>query len=253
MANLVEFIGASGIGKSHLRAKLLHARHNTHIMSFERAATLSTQNRSLLKELLFNTPESIHNRNWFNQLMGIRGEHVESFYRDNAVGNTTAHLYTKTLDFSLQYLFNSERPLDMKLRILNYLKHLLYKHYLIKTKFSLEQSVLMDEGLVMNVRGLDQVAFSQVPYIVELMPQFVIHCVAPTAIAIPRYLSRANAAGKKVTDNDAQNTFIITSKRAEILSGKLAEIGVPIHKVDLSSSAEELSSDILHALNLVFK
>jgi hypothetical protein len=146
--------------------------------------------------------------------------------------------YHELLEISLYASVLSDRPLSLKLSISDFIQRLIFKHFTIMEYYKTSKPILIDEGLLMNIRGLEHTNFNKNPQIINILPTTVISCQAPKKTVLERYKNRMIQQGKNITTKEAEIAFETTNERSQIILSKLMETNVKLLPFDVTNPSE---------------
>ena len=232
MPLFVEFIGPSGVGKSTLLRQLLRSDRDRSFFSLEKAFLVSR-----LKLL----PSRLPNSFFYNRTLRKIGDiathrEFERVIRNKSLwesASTPAYIYF--LNYALETTFSSERDIALKLDIAIFLKKLISQYISIESRFNSDKPILVDEGLLMNIRGIENISLEKMSDFNIVLPRIVINCTSNPEVVMERYMKRAAEAGKKISVQEAKTAFEVTQERSIRILTKVQMQSISTIEFDLTN------------------
>ena len=236
MTSFVELVGPSGVGKSTFYRNLIKTSSKGEYVSFEKASSLMALPRSFTR-----LPEACFTTNLAGKIRRRRTERTfkELFWSRANLNCIDLIPYSMLMNNALKTNYASDRPFELKLQIDSFMKNLLTSHFEINMFYKQNSPVIMDEGILMNVRGLNTIDFSKITNIEFLLPKVVINCFARRDTVIERYIRRSRLLGLSMSSAKANEVFDVTNSYSQSILNKLGTYGVKI----LSLNCEHLTSE----------
>ena len=248
--SFVEFLGPSGIGKSNLREQILKVSKCEKLISFENAYLLA--NWHFLSSRVF---EHFNLDNYLSVIRhwSVRNKSSDFFTNETLNDDSFFASYSQLLNEALHNTFASSRPLHLKLQISRFLENLMFQHYTINVNCNFDKLVLMDEGLLMNLRGIEDSNFDSNKHLKQVLPKIVVNCMASKDLGCYRYIKRSLESGKIITAEEAAFAYEVTRKRANKVLRKLQQYNVVVLDFDLDdlsdSKVNVLKNNLLETVN----
>ena len=139
------------------------------------------------------------------------------------------------LNHALETTFSSERDIALKLDIAIFLKKLISQYMSIESRFNSDKPILVDEGLLMNIRGIENISVEKMSDLNIVLPRIVINCTSNAEVVMERYIKRAAEARKTISVQEAKTAFEVTQERSIRILTKVQMQNISTIEYDLTN------------------